>query len=433
MRFTVHTLTTLTGHLGRIPGLPLPGPLKAAIVAAAPGGALLLALSSSGLFDTRLTPAPELPEAQSPWLVARANAVDDAACQLSLRVLDQQGSAVDDARVSVVALEAGAVARSFDALTDRKGTHRIIDLAPGSYDVTVDVEGKALQGTPTFRCDAGSNEVGGKRAYFDVVVPDSDKVVAGRLTGRKRAPLSHASVALFQDDTHRSGLAGVVRVRTDVDGNFTARLPAGDYVVYAQAAEHVARKTTLHVEEATTTLAIALPFSPAVRGVVVDEEGEPIANAVVAMGNAWDPRARAGSVTTDALGRFALAVQEGQELSLTARGDGKIGRALVGVVDDVDRFQHVTLVASSGRTVSGVVLSTSGEPLAFGGVHYRIRSLGLEGDAPTDKNGRFLLDGLPADDDVEVWATGNATGAWGARVATPSTTQLALTFIAPAY
>lgn len=406
----------------------IPRPVRVLATAVVPGGALLLALSSTGLFQPRVTPAPELPEAPSPWLVARAAAVDDAACQLSLRVVDEAGNAQNDARVTVAALKDGVVARTYDALTDQKGTHRIIDLERGAYDVTVDVDGKALQGTPTFRCDKD-----GQRGYFDVVVKDSANVVTGRLTGRQRAPLAYASVALFQDLKNRNALGGVVRVRTDADGNFAARVPAGRYVAYATAADHVAKKTTLTVEEATTKMSLALAWSPSVKGVVVDETGAAIANAVVAMGNAFDPRARATTVKTDENGRFALPVSEGQELALTARGDGKIGRAFVGTVDHIDRLQNLTIVATSGRTVSGAVFTTDGSPLAFGGVHYRVRELGLEGEAPTDGNGRFTLDGLPADQDVEVWAVGNATGAWGARVADPSTTQLALTFIPPAY
>lgn len=412
----------------------VPAPLAAATAAAAPGGALLLALSSSGLFETRVTRAPELPPAPSPWLVATAIAKDDAACQLSVRVVDEHGVAIDDAPLEVAKLGAGVVEAGFDALTDHKGTHRLIDLARGSYDVTVDVPGKALQGTPTFRCDQD-----GKRAYFDVVVKDADRVVTGTLRGVRasgaKQPLPYATVAIFQDLADRSALGGVVRTRTDGEGHFTARLPAGRYVAYATATDHVGTKAQFTVDAPVTEMNMALGYMPSVHGVVVDDAGAPVAGAIVAMGNAYDPRAKAGAVVADANGRFRLPVREGQELTITARGEGKIGRTFVGVVNDVDRVGDVRVVASVGRTVSGVVTTPTGKIVAFGDVQFRIKSLGVEGTTRTDGSGRFVLDGMPQDEPVEVWAKGNATGAWGARVAEPATTstQLALLYIPPAY
>jgi hypothetical protein len=410
----------------------VPAPLAAATAAAAPGGALLLALSSSGLFETRVTRAPELPPAPSPWLVATAVAKDDAACQLSVRVVDERGDVVDDAPLKIAKLGAGVVEAGCDALTDHKGTHRLIDLARGSYDVTVDVAGKALQGTPTFRCDQD-----GKRAFFDVVVKDSDRVVTGTIhgvRGGKKQPLAYATVAVFQDLANRNALGGVVRVRTDGDGQFSARLPAGQYVAYATANDHVAAKTHFTVDAPLTQMQLALAFMPSVSGVVVDDAGVPVAGAVVAMGNAYDPRAKASAVVADSSGRFRLPVHEGQELTLTARGDGKIGRTFVGVVT-AERAPEVRIVASVGRTVSGVVTTPTGKIVAFGDVQFRIKSLGVEGTARTDASGRFVLDGMPQNEPVEVWAKGNATGAWGARVAEPTTspTQLALLYIPPAY
>jgi hypothetical protein len=50
-----------------------------------------------------------------------------------------------------------------------------------------------------------------------------------------------------------------------------------------------------------------------------------------------------------------------------------------------------------------------------------------------DEGGNFVLAGMPKNADVEVWADGNATGAWGAQVATPGSDRVALVFIPPAY
>ncbi len=393
------------------------------------GVAVLGSLSAMHLFEPRVTPAPELPPSPSPWLVTRAAARDDGACQLSIRVRDAAGTPVDSAPLSVVRLLDGAVVERFDARTDGRGTHRLIDLAAGHYDVTVDVPGMALNGVPTFTCPPD----GGRRAFHDVDLVATDRTVEGTVTGRKRAPLAQASVALWQEDNARTGLSGVVRVRADANGHFQARLPAGRYVVHASADEYVAKKTTLTVDASTTTFNIPLAWSPAVRGLVVDELGAPLVGAVVAVGGAFDPRAKTTTVVTDDAGRFALPVREGQDLTITARGNGRVARAFLGNVDDITRFQQVQLQAVAGRTVSGVVYGTDGGAIAFGAVHYRIKSLGLEGEAPTDGAGRFMLDGMPADQDVEVWAAGNASGAWGAQVATPSTSQVALTFIPPAW
>jgi hypothetical protein len=165
---------------------------------------------------------------------------------------------------------------------------------------------------------------------------------------------------------------------------------------------------------------------------VVDESGRPVAGAVVAMGEAWDPSSQAARVVTDAAGVFALPVVRGQELTLTAHGDGRLGRISAGTVDDVSGLQALTIAVRTGRTVVGVVVGDDGQPRPHGSVRFRVRALGLEGEVPCDGNGRFVLDGMPAED-VEAWAADNATGAWGARVADALTGHLTLPWTPPAY
>jgi hypothetical protein len=212
------------------------------------GAVVLSSLSALHLFEIRVESAPELPPSPSPWLVERAAAKDDAACQLSLRVRDG-GDDVDGARVSVQRLDRGAVAQRFDALTDAKGTHRVIDLQPGYYDVTVDVDGRALNGTPTFACDQA-----GKRAFFDVDVRAVDTVVSGVVSGRRRQPLPMATVAIWQEDNVRAGLSGVVRVRADGEGRWSARLAAGAYVAQVTATDHFEKRTTFTVNAGDTNV-----------------------------------------------------------------------------------------------------------------------------------------------------------------------------------
>lgn len=406
-------------------------PDSAVAVASAVGVSALVigSLSALHLLEPRVTRAPAQPPSPSPWLVARAAAIDDGACQLSLRVVDHDGTIVDNAGVEVVRLQDGDVAWRRMVRTDAGGVARLIDLEPGYYDLTVDVADRALNGAPTFRCDP---QFGGRRAFFDVRLAPATGHLEGTLVGHGGKALPAATVALWQEDSSRVGLAGVVRVRTDAAGRFSARLPKGRYLAQAIAADHVVKKLTITVGDKTAAR-IVLPWSPAIRGVIVDELGAPIGGAAVALGGAFDPKAKASAVVADDHGRFVLPIREGQDVVITARGNGRVARATLGVVDNIDAFQQVRLMATTGRTVSGTVFTTAGTPLGHGAVHYRIRSLGLEGEAPTDAHGRFLLDGMPNDADVEVWAAGHASGAWGAQVATPERHELALTFVAAAW
>jgi hypothetical protein len=404
------------------------------VAAAASGGGVALlvlaSLSATGALSRRVTPAPVVAPIPSPWTVPAARANDDAACQLTLRVSGDRG-AVDDANVQVVRLgEGGVVAERYSARTDDDGNHRLIDLPRGFYDITVDVDGKALAGAPTFTCNTA-----GQRAYFDIGLAAAAHQIDGVVRGQKNKPLAGATVALWQNDNARTGVAGVVRVRTDDDGHFSARVAPGTYLAWITADDHASKQATITVGEApVTSTTLKLAYSPSVRGVVVDETGAPLADAVVAIGGAYDPRARTTTVTTDATGHFALPVHEGQDLTITARGNGRVARAVLGVVDTVAGLQRLQLVATIGRVVEGVVMTGEGGVLAYGAVEYRVRALGLSGEAPTDGQGRFVLDGMPVDQDVEVWAKGNASGAWGAQVSEPTNPQrLALMWVPPAW
>ena len=197
----------------------VPAEVRTVLGVAAVSAAVLTSMSSLNLFSTRVTKAPPVAPVPSPWTLGHAKAIDDSACQLAIRVRDDAGDVLADAPLHVVRIvDGGEVVERYSARTDARGGHRLIDLPQGHYDITVDVPGKALAGAPTFTCDHD-----GRRAFFDVDVKDAGHVVEGTMLGRNKRPLSSATLALWQDDNARSGLAGVVRLRTDADGRFSAR------------------------------------------------------------------------------------------------------------------------------------------------------------------------------------------------------------------
>ncbi len=412
--------------LARVPLMARPATFAAGLL---PGLVVLVLGSTLGWFKLRVTAAPPTSALPSPWSVATAAAQDDGACQLTVRVREaaNNGRPVHGALLTFVRLVEGTPAETLVARTHADGTYRAIDLPRGLWNVTIVVDGHALQGVPEFRCARS-----GQRASFDLPVSFSDHVVVGRVVDEGRRPLRGAEVALWQDARHRTGLAGVVRINTDEDGRFRARLPPGEYVTWTNARDHKAQRGTLHVHGETTTWATKLAFQPMARGQVVDDQEHPQPYAVVFVGGAWDPTSRTVQVVADEEGRFAMPVALGQVLELGARAANRVGSRQVGLVDDVSDVQALRIVVTAGRRVIGEVQTNTGHPYPHGRVSFRVRALGLVGEVVCDENGRFAVEGLPSDD-VEFWATDSALAAWGARVADASMSEVLLPFVPPPY
>ena len=399
--------------------------------AALPVGAVVAALSLSQAAGTRYFDRP--PPPPSPFLLAAAEGSMPEGCQVGVRVtLD--GAPVDKAALRLTRVNSEGTAELWTARTASAGTHRFIDLPAGSYQLTALVDGQPPAGAPELRCQARA-----ERSFVEL--PLSSGAAARAVTlelGLSSAAggaLAGAEVAIAQDSDARDALSGVARLPADPQGKLALRLAPGRYVLLVQAPQHASltRKITLRADEPASAARLALKPAPRIRGVVVDEEGKPIADALVALGAAFDPKARGARVRTDADGSFALPVGVGQDLTLSARGGGRVARMAFGVLASPFGLDGVRMVARAGRNVEGVVTRPDGAPWAFGQVRYRVRELGLTGVEQADASGRFVLDGMPNDADVEVWAEGNATGAWGAQVSSPGSEPLALVFVPPAY
>jgi hypothetical protein len=405
------------------------GPARVLAAAALPAAALAAALSLTDATGARYFERP--PPEPSPFVLGEAAGASPGACQIAARVLED-GEPLADAPLRLARVTDEGSAEVWTARTTGSGAHRFIDLPPGTYHLTALVEGRPPAGGPELRCTGAA-----ERAFVDLPVTASASAVTLEvaLTSATGGALPGAEIAVAQDLDGRNALAGVARVPAGVDGRASLLLAPGSYLVLVQAPQHeaVRRAITVRADEPRSASRIALAPAPRVRGVVVDEQGSPIAGALVSLGAAFDPKARVARAHTEADGSFSLPVRTGQDVSVSARGDGKVARAAFGVLASPFGLHGVTLVARAGRNVEGMVSKPDGAPWSFGLVRYRVRELGLTGVEQADGAGRFVLDGMPADADVEVWAEGNATGAWGAQVSTPAGAQLALVYVAPAY
>ncbi len=417
--------------LSRLRALRIPRPvgvrLRQAAAVTLPVAAVAAALSLSNATGQRFFP-PD-PPTPSPYIIAPAANSVPGACQVGALVTDG-GAARGDVLLRLARVTAEGSAEVWQAITDGTGVHRFLDLPAGSYQLTALTDNRA-PAAADFRCGGDDG-----RAFLTLDLVRADHVLSGRVTSSGGAPAPGAEIAIGQDVDARTSLAGTARIPVDQDGSFHVRMAPGDYVVLVQAPNHAPLLRKLHFDgSAPASVArFTLVPTPHVRGRVVDEDGAPLAGARVSVGGMFDPTQRVASVTTDADGTFSLPVADGQDVDVTAHSaKGLVARVSLGVVHGAYGLSGVNVVARAGRAVEGVVMKPDGSAWSFGEVRYRVRDLGLTGVEKADADGHFVVDGMPTDADVEVWAEGNASGAWGAQVASPGNNRLALVYTPPAY
>lgn len=238
------------------------------------------------------------------------------------------------------------------------------------------------------------------------------------------APLAGALVRLalpVQDMRHvRAGpIPGVtvLESRSDVGGRFELAIPDGATGSKASldvmlpgyrslSGSHMAggaREEVAIEPGSTSEVAFELPRALFVAGLVVDEQERPVADVEVTA--TAQMKRGYGYVTvtrTDAEGRFEVYDYEkragGDRGQLELRHPGfKVATVqdVYRLADAERRAQRIVLV--KGRSVSGHVLSSTGSAVAQVMVEMRFEDYRLRRAVHTDQEGRFRLEGLPAD------------------------------------
>ncbi len=380
------------------------------------------ALSLSGADRTRYQTDVTRPDDDNMWVVARTEGSVAGACQLVAQV-------DGDASLRLVrAAPDNSAAEVWTAALNENGAHRFVDLPAGTYHLTAAEANRAPAASPAFHCSQH-----GERGFVVLRTQPIDDVLRGTVSSTAGGVAHGAELIFTQDADDMTALAGPLRIPTAADGSFSTRLLPGRYIVEVVAQNHASQTHKLTVVAGQSAWHASLLPAPHVAGIVVDDTGAPVANADVALGGGFDPKQRRIATRTDAAGRFSLPVAFGQDVVVTAHSASRVGQLMVGIVRNRVGVDDVSVRVQAGRVVQGVVSRVDGSAHAFGAVRYRVRALGLSGVQRADAQGRFMVGGMPSDADVEVWPEGNATGAWGAQVASPGHDQLALVFVKPAY
>ncbi len=284
---------------------------------------------------------------------------------------------------------------------DRRGTARFADLEPGRWVLYSELGGREL-----VELRAGSE------ASIALAVPEGT-MVAGVVVDADGVPVEGALVRAHSSLASRSS---VVLARTGSDGRFPRTRLGSVQTLFAEHARHAPSpyvRLTCHAGDLDDVRFVLGRAEAIARGVAKDERGAPLAGVHVELAahfeggpTACDLPPTAQKATTDAAGRFALALPAGP-LRLRASHDVLFAPEL-GLELAPGEVRDVELRFTRGAFVRGSLLGPDGEPLATGSVVALDRA-GRRADARVGSEGTYrvgpVLAGL-----VELVATSREHG-----------------------
>jgi len=337
---------------------------------------------------------------------------------------DAEVSAVDDPPVPAVASEV-----SHDAGTDKIGNGQV---KAGSESVDETVGEDSLPSVET-TAEIDGPEVGDEEG---TQAPDNDaesienkgtELLGGRVIDQRGAPVAGLAVTASRRAENRSFSS---TARTNANGNFQFRdIATGEYLLKTGASSTFPSISQFARSGATsTTLVVDRQYQIQVVGRVSSQNGQPIANAVVT--------ASGGSAQTksDASGVYRIAVVS------TARQGFVLRYTAPGYIEDLQRVDidtgatqvesNMVLRRLGNLSVTGQVLDPQISPVERALVQVTSQSRDFHESTQTDKDGQFVLTGLPPASDYRVKASStDAFGVWsreGVEITSPVTFSITL-------
>jgi len=326
------------------------------------------------------------------------------------RVVAKDGAPVPGARVrAMVAVSSMLWGEARQAFADDAGRFELAGLPRARLEVV------ALG-------DAGSSPIeklDATVAPFEREVTltlDIDGAIAGVVVDRAGEPIEGAQVMAWPD-LAKGSLAGM-RVRgfpqelSDAGGRFAIRgLEPGDYEVRAvppgaAGGQSAFLREAVKAKAGTENLRIVLPADGGIKGKVAFKDGS--APDLFTVGFGW----AGGRPFADPKGAFELGDLAPRSYTVTVRGPGFDVRTIPDVVVEEGKVKDLgTITVSKGRTVSGRVVSSGGQPVvgalvrcgkilfgdgssskaAFGGGPPGARNTK---ESTTDDNGEFTIYGV---------------------------------------
>lgn len=260
------------------------------------------------------------------------------------------------------------------------GTFVLENVPPGETQVVVNAAGYTAGRV------AGLNVEDGKTISGIEVGLDTGSRLAGRVTGPDGQPLSGATVRQSMDGPMRlpDGMA-----TTDANGEYAIEaLEPGEKTFQIAASGYLPESRTLTLSGRESRLDVQLSSGTKVMGVVVNEAGAPIGDAVVVVRGAGGHSTR-----TDASGTFQLDGLAPGHYTFSAERSPYAD----GIVRDFDISSGAPLriVLTTGATIYGHVFGLTPSELSHAAVSATGSGSGDGAQATIDASGNYRVEGAP--------------------------------------
>ncbi len=286
-----------------------------------------------------------------------------------------------------------------EVVTDASGRFEVSAIAAGSLTVRV----RPRAGSPDLPARVIRRTLEpGRQVDLEIPLRRGVRVTGVALDDRDGRPIADVVVSVVP-----SAPAEPSRVRTDAEGRYEAFVPPGlvSHRVLKVPAPYLAPPSFLGPRPVEVPPAIArfelppiaLTRGGEIRGLVEDENGQPVAGArVEASWTLFDGRNRAPrsvAVTSKPDGSFVLGpVAPGTDLAVVASAGAAATEAPVSVRTDADGPVELTLVETNASAPAGRVIDVKGRPIA--GASVRIWSLARSPGGSIDDARLLTFDGL---------------------------------------
>ena len=355
-------------------------------------------------------------------------------------VQGQVTNAVDGANVAGVHLLAQGVGISAgwgQTFTDTQGRYRLTGLLPGAYNIMVllrepmqpsDSHEESLTARALEKVDV---RPGATLSHQDIALIKGS-LLTGRVTDKVTGkPVANAAVGVYGPAFPRSG-AAVQGGKTDADGVYRQRVPAGKQYVYimgvidppADRYERPANGMYVDVKENTdATQDFALMPIPArnlesIHGLVVDANGAPVPNATLnVVPVTGEPFAMfVQDAKSDAKGAFSVMMRTAS-VRLRARA-GRMATETTTLAQSGDRvilrLKPDALVALKGQVTDERNRPLEGAKVTL--VEWRLDTGMGNVHATTDVQGRFAFPNLYPDARYSIGAEASGYGSRNSSV-----------------